>query len=522
MQIKKNINLRGREMLSKVKTCILQGLEGHIIDVEVDISRGLPQLSIVGLADMSIKEAKERVRSAITNSEFQFPLSRITINLAPANLKKEGSQIDLAIAVGILTATGIIEEMDIADTCVIGELSLDGNVNKINGALPIVISLRELGFKRVIIPKDNKDECSALDGIEIIPVGSLRETIAFLNNEIKIEPFKTNISDMFESEYEHDETFEDIKGQEGAKRAMEIAAAGGHNIIFIGPPGSGKTMISKRITSILPNLTFEESLEITKIYSISGLLEDNELVKKRPFRSPHHTISPVALVGGGRMPTPGEVSLSHFGVLFLDEFPEFSKSAIEILRQPMEDGVVTVSRLSATLTFPSRFLLVATMNPCKCGFHGDSLNACSCSQKSIDSYLSKISGPILDRIDLHTEVKPVKYKDLEMDNKNIETSKDIKKRVDKARKIQLKRYRGQTIYSNSELDNKHIDKHCKLDSKSKDLLEMAFNNLGLSARAYNKILKVARTIADLDGSEDIKDNHIAEAIQYRSLDRKYW
>ncbi len=354
-------------MLSKVKTCILQGLEGHIIDVEVDISSGLPQLSIVGLADMSIKESKERVRSAITNSKFQFPLKRITINLAPANLKKEGSQIDLAIAVGMLIATETIKEIDITDTCVIGELSLDGRINKINGALPIVISLRELGFRRVILPSDNKDECSALDGIDIIPVESLKDTVSYLNEELKIEPFKTNVSDIFEQEYEYDETFEDIKGQEGAKRAMEIAAAGGHNIIFIGPPGSGKSMISKRITSILPNLTFEESLEITKIYSISGLLEDNELIAKRPFRSPHHTISPVALAGGGRTPKPGEVSLSHFGVLFLDEFPEFSKNAIEILRQPMEDGVVTVSRLTATLSFPSRFLLVATMNPCPYG-----------------------------------------------------------------------------------------------------------------------------------------------------------
>ncbi len=509
-------------MLAKVKTCILQGLEGYIIDVEVDISNGLPQLSIVGLADMSIKESKERVRTAIKNSGFKFPLSRITINLAPANLKKEGSQIDLAIAVGILSATEVVENKDISEICFIGELSLDGKVNKINGALPIVISLRELGVKQVVIPLDNKEECGVLDGIEIIPVKSLSQAVSYLNGEIKIEPYKIETLSMFDEEEEFSERFEDIKGQEGAKRAMEIAAAGGHNILFIGPPGSGKTMISKRITSILPKLTFEESLEITKIYSISGLLEGNKLIKKRPFRSPHHTTSPATLAGGGTTPKPGEVSLSHYGVLFLDEFPEFNKSAIEILRQPMEDGTVTVSRVNATLTFPSRFMLIGTMNPCKCGYFGDPLKECTCTQRSIDNYLSKISGPILDRIDLHTEVKPVKYSDLEKDNKDVETSKDIRKRVNRARRLQVERYKGENIFSNAELGSRDIEKHCKLDESSRNLLELAFNNLGLSARAYNKILKVSRTIADLEESVSIKDKHIAEAIQYRSLDRKYW
>ena len=509
-------------MLAKVKTCILQGLEGYIIDVEVDISNGLPQLSIVGLADMSIKESKERVRSAIKNSGFQFPLSRITINLAPANLKKEGSQIDLAIAVGILQATEIIENINISEICFIGELSLDGKVNKINGALPIVIALRELGVKQVILPYENREECSVLDGIDIIPAETLSQVVEFLNGKTQIKPYRTNISSMFDEDEDFSEKFEDIKGQEGAKRAMEIAAAGGHNILFIGPPGSGKTMISKRITSILPKLTFEESLEITKTYSISGLLEDNKLIRKRPFRSPHHTISPVALAGGGRVPKPGEVSLSHYGVLFLDEFPEFNKSAIEILRQPMEDGIVTVSRVNATFTFPSEFMLIATMNPCRCGYFGDSLKECTCTQRSIDSYLSKVSGPILDRIDIHTEVKPVKYSDLEKDNKSVESSKDIRKRVNRARNLQIERYKGENIFSNAQLKTKDIEKHCKLDEESRGLLELAFNNLDLSARAYNKILKVARTIADLEDDDNIKSTHIAEAIQYRSLDRKYW
>lgn len=509
-------------MISKVKTCILQGLEGHMIDVEVDISNGLPQLNIVGLADMSIKESKERVRSAIKNSKFKFPLSRITINLAPADLKKEGSQIDLAIAVGILLATEVIETTDISDICFVGELSLDGKVNKINGALPIVISLRELGVKKVIMPFENKEECSALEGIDIIPVETLAQVVSFLNKEIEINTYKTDVASIFDEQDEFIDRFEDIKGQEGAKRAMEIAAAGGHNILFIGPPGSGKTMLAKRINSILPKLTFEESLETTKIYSITGLLEDNKLITKRPFRAPHHTISPIALVGGGRIPKPGEVSLSHYGVLFLDEFPEFGKSAIEILRQPMEDGIVTVSRVNSTLTFPSQFTLVATMNPCPCGFFGDSIKECTCTQRSIDSYLAKVSGPILDRIDIHIEVKPVKYSDLEKDNTDAETSEEIRKRVNIARDIQTERYKGEDIYSNSELGSKNISKYCNLDESSKNLLELAFNNLGLSARAYDKILKVARTIADLDLSEGIKEKHIAEAIQYRSLDRKYW
>lgn len=508
-------------MLSKVKTCVLQGLKGYIVEVETDISRGLPGFNIVGLPDTSIREAKERVRTAIKNSGFEFPLSRITVNLAPANLKKEGSQIDLSIAVGILLATEVINECKLESTSFIGELSLDGNINKVEGALPIVISLKELGIERVIIPYDNRDECSVVNGIEIIPVKNLYDLVLYLNGEMMIEQYTTCIEQLFETEDKY-EDFKDVKGQEYLKRAMEVAAAGGHNILMIGPPGSGKTMISRRLPSILPQLTFEESLEITKIYSVSGLLGDKPLITKRPFRSPHHTISKVSLVGGGRVPKPGEVSLAHYGVLFLDELPEFQKNALEVLRQPMEDGFVTISRVSATLTYPSKFMLVASMNPCPCGYFGDPIHECTCSQGSIEKYLGKISGPLLDRIDIIVEVIPVKFKDLEEDNKEAESSEKIRQRVNKARNLQIKRYSNDKLYSNSELTQKSIKKYCKLDKEGKQLMKKAYNQLGLSARAYNKILKVARTIADLDGEDNIKPHHLAEAIQYRRIDKKFW
>lgn len=508
-------------MLSKVKTCVLVGLNGNIVEVETDISRGLPMFSIVGLPDISIKESKERVRTAIKNSGYEFPLSRITVNLAPANLKKEGSQLDLSIAVGILAANKTVELQDFQDLSFIGELSLDGRLNRIEGALPIVISLREEGIKRVVVPFENRNECSVIEGIDVIPVKNLVEVVGYLNREIEIPCYKADISDFFNSYTENQEDFIDIRGQESLKRAMEVAASGGHNIIIVGPPGAGKTMIARRLPSILPQLTFEESLEITKIYSVSGL-NDNALVTRRPFRSPHHTISNVSLVGGGRIPKPGEVSLAHYGVLFLDELPEFQKNVLEVLRQPMEDGKVSISRVSASLSYPAKFMLVASMNPCPCGYYGDSTRECTCSPSSIAKYLAKVSGPLLDRIDIHIEAAPVKYYDLEDTSAKGESSKDIRIRVDKAREIQLNRYKTDGIYSNSQLSAKNIKKYCNLDKTASKLLELAFSSMGLSARAYNKILKVSRTIADLDESDKIQEQHIAEAIQYRSLDRKYW
>lgn len=510
-------------MLSKAKTCVLYGLDGYEIDVETDLSGGLPSFSIVGLPDASIKESKERVRSAIKNSGYKFPVSRITVNLAPANLKKEGSQIDLPIAAGILAASKIIKNEISENTCIIGELSLDGKINAVQGALPMVISMRNNGFKNIIIPDDNKEECGAIKGINIFPVENLNDLVDFLNNDIIIEQYivayERNKDDIDYTDYSED--FSEIKGQPEMKRAVEIAAAGMHNILLLGGPGSGKSMIAQRIPTILPDLTFEESLEVTKIYSISGMLNNKGLIKKRPFRSPHHTSSRAAIAGGGSKPSPGEVSLAHYGVLFLDEMPEFPKSVLEVLRQPMEDGKITVSRANGSFVFPAKYMLVGAMNPCLCGYLGDPNHECSCNQGQIDKYLSKISGPLLNRIDIQLEVSPVKYEDLK-DNREEESSEDIKKRIIRVRKIQEERYRKIGILTNSELSGKNIIKYCKVNKESEIMLKSAFETLGLSARAYNKILKVSRTIADLDGKESIETHHIAEAIQYRRLDRKYW
>jgi len=506
-------------MLSKVKACVLQGLEGCIVEVETDLSNGLPGFNIVGLADTAIKEAKERVRSSIKNSGYKFPVSKITINLAPANLKKEGSQMDLPIAVGVLSASKIIKNQ-IDDICFIGELSLDGKITKVDGALPLAISLRNFNVKKVIIPTENKEECGVIDNIDIIPVDTLIDLVDYLNEEIEIPPYKSIYMDSL-LEHQYEEDFSEIKGQTALKRAVEIAAAGGHNLLMLGPPGSGKTMIAKRIPTILPDLSFEESLEVTKIYSISGETSENGLMKKRPFRSPHHTVSRAALAGGGRTSKPGEVSLSHYGVLFLDEMPEFPKSVLEVLRQPMEDGMISVARANNTYTYPAKFMLIGSMNPCPCGFLGDPKHECSCNQGQINKYLSKISGPLLDRMDIQIEVSPVYYEDLNSKNKE-ESSKEIKERVLNVRHIQSNRYKGSNVYTNSQLTSKQVSKYCKIDSDSEALLKIAFDSLGLSARAYNKILKVARTIADLENSDNILQKHIAEAIQYRTLDRKYW
>lgn len=508
--------------LAKVNSCGISGIDGYIIEVEADIVQGLPGMDIVGLADTAVKESKERIKSAIKNSGLSIPQKKIVINLAPAHTKKEGISLDLPICLAILAASGQISPDSCKGYVMLGELSLDGSIRYANGVLPAAVCARDKGFKNLLVPYDNAGEASVACDVEVFGAKTLTEVVQHFRGEKLIEKTVSDTSAFFESGSATELDFSEVKGQEGAKRALEVAAAGGHNCLMIGSPGSGKTMLAKRLPSILPKMSFEEALEVTKIYSVAGKLSaDTPLITQRPFRSPHHTVSAVALTGGGTTPRPGEISLAHRGVLFLDEFPEFRKDAIEAMRQPIEDGSFTVSRVSGSSVFPSLVMLIASMNPCKCGYYGDSARECTCTPSQIQNYLGKVSGPMLDRFDLHIEVPSIKYDELSSDKKG-ESSASILDRVNRAREIQLKRYEGTSIYCNAQLTPALIDKHCVLTEEARALLAGAFDSLGLSARAHSRILKVARTIADLDGSENIQTIHLAEAIGYRSLDKKFW